>query len=105
MTLPYRCEEPRRLSEVRAGATYHGIEFIEVLDTEAPPGTPRQQTLLVRCLLPVTGLTRANVRIEGGVRVTAIHVDWAHPASGLPPDEPMLPVYLADPDRVLVVRT
>ncbi len=78
------CDELRR-NAVKAHATLNGIDFLEVLDTDAPDGSPRQRTLLVRCLKPVPPLTRENVQIEGGERVTGIGVEWAFPAPLIPP--------------------
>src|SRR5262245_51959855 len=89
MLPPLCCPNETRRALVRQDGRFNGIDFLEVLDTEAPAGTPPQQTLLVHCLRPVAGLTRDNVRIEGGVRVSPVRVDWA-----LPADSPQLPVDL-----------
>ena len=109
------CPDEIRRSLVRANGTVNGIDYLEVLDDEAPVGTAPQQTLLVYCFLSVAGLSRENVRIEGGVRVSPIGVVWAFPVNEL------LTVHIdrlsveeqtffssprfSEPERVLVVRT
>jgi hypothetical protein len=107
------CPDETRKAVVRAEGSLNGIDYLEVLDQSAPPGTPPQQTLFVRCLLPVGPLTQDNVRIDGGVRVTDIGVDWARPANSpdlatlLGPDETALLALingLPNLDRLLVVR-
>src|SRR5437762_1736881 len=110
---PLYCPNAARLARVRDDGRFNGIEFLEVLDDAAPPGEPPQQTLLVHCLRPVAGLTRANVRIDGGVRVTNVGVEWAMSAdsAAIPAGlKPFLATYLVagGVDRrpnVLVVRT
>ncbi len=110
-TLYHCCDENRR-SAVAAHATLNGIDFLEVLDGDAPAGSPPKQTLLVRMLKPApAGLTAENVVIRGGERIADPPVDWVAVADDPPPD----PVtnqaerdYLGDlpePGNVLVVRT
>lgn len=84
------CDTLRRdlvsANNARAGATLiNGIDYLEVLDHEAPAGLVRQRTLLVHLLLPVPALTVDNVVIEGGARVRNIQVIWAAAASNPPP--------------------
>jgi len=110
MAQPYFCRNPRRREAVRAHATLNGIDYLEVLDHDAPPGSPRQRTLLVRCLKAIPALTAANVRIDGGVRVTPVQVQWAFPAPSIPSallnaGEQAFFAALAEADHVLVVRT
>ena len=69
-----------------------------------------RRTLLVYFLKPVAGLSAANIRIEGGVRVKQIDVLWAYPANAIPaalvrPEEKPYYLSLLKPDHVLVVRT
>jgi len=126
MAHQYHCGSERRRRLVAAHATLNGIDYLEVLDRDAAAlGSPRQQTLLVRCLKPVpAGLTAANVAIAGGVRVTAIAVAWVGIAAeaaalesagligaaerayleGLD-EEGLDEEGLDEPDHVLVVRT
>ncbi|HEY3057557.1 MAG TPA: putative baseplate assembly protein [Chloroflexota bacterium] len=108
------CPDETRKALVRADGSLNGIDYVEVLDQAAPSGTPRQQTLLLRCLRPVDGLGQGNLRVEGGVRITNINVEWAFAADSpdlavqLDPDEGELLALvgqLDDPDRLLVVRT
>src|SRR5262249_17629848 len=49
-------------------STPNGIDYLEVLDSDAVPlGLPRQQILLIHCLRAVPGtLTRDNIVITGG---------------------------------------
>lgn len=111
------CPDEARKTVVRSEGVVNGIDYLEVLDDDAPEGSPRQRTLLVHCFLPVTatGLGPQNVRIEGGVRVRSVRVDWAYPAAAFPPagddDDPLSAAErayvdaLPDRDEVLVVRT
>ncbi|MGV3721435.1 MAG: hypothetical protein ACO1SX_11055, partial [Actinomycetota bacterium] len=81
------CPDTRRRALVRADGTVNGIDYLEVLDRDAPAGVAAQQTLLVRLFLPPpAGLDGRAVRIEGGVRVRNIRVEWAAPATGTIPD-------------------
>ncbi len=115
----YSCKNKRRRQEVLGHPDMNGIDYLEVLDRDAliPPqiDTPRQQTLLVRFLKPLSGdLSAANICIEGGVRVSKIHVEWAGVAAAA---DTMLAEGLInaserdfllgkdDPDQLLVVRT
>lgn len=80
MSFRYQCDNRRRISLVEDHATLNGIEYLEVLDNDAPAGSPPQQTLLVRTLkdlpAPPDAFTADNVRITGGVRVTNVKVVW-----------------------------
>jgi len=101
MELQLSCPDHVRKARVRDETTLNAIDFLEVC--------PSQRTLLVHCLRPVTGLDEDNVLIEGGVRVTGIHVAWARPANALtapvePRDQSSIAA-LTEPDHVLVVRT
>lgn len=111
MGLQFRCENEKRSQAVREHATLNGIDYLEVLDVQAPPGSPRQRTLLVHCFrsLP-SSFSRKNVMIKGGVRITPIEIAWAHPAATIPSSlttagEKMFFASLSHSDRVLVVRT
>lgn len=84
MSNQYFCPNETRKDLVRANGLLNGMDFLEVLDDEAPAGSLRQQTLFVRCFLPVTTLNKNHVRIDGGVRVTPVNVVWAHAASNVP---------------------
>lgn len=120
MALPPRvqlhCPDEARAALLEAGVDVddtNGIDHIEVIDSIAPAGTAPQRTLVVHCYRPAPGLTRENVRIEGGVRVRKIEVEWAHPIPEIPsgifdPEEAGLAAELAaraEPERQLVVRT
>lgn len=107
----YTCCNARRAGLVRDHAVLNGIEFLEVLDEDAPAGSPRQRTLLVRCYKPVSGLDADNVRIEGGTRIRPVSVSWAFPADQaagqgvLNAAEAAFMTSLDEPSHVLVVRT
>ena len=116
MAVQYRCKNTKRSQTLRDSLLpLNGIDYLEVLDKDAPEGTTPQRTLLVRMLKPTPwGLTASNVQIEGGVRVTAIKVLWVLRASeasdtlvsqGLITEaEKDLFLALPEPDQVLVVR-
>ncbi len=110
----YHCCDQRRrervLEAIDDGQAINGIDFLEVLDREAPDDTPPQQTLLLRFLGPAPALAAENVELSGGERLTGISIEWATRADA--PDatlaEPGLVTYLGtlpDPDQVLVLRT
>lgn len=113
MVIQYRCQNEKRRQLVKDDATLNGIDFLEVIDREAPSGSPRQQTLLVHLLKPVpASFTRDNVKITGGVRITSVQVLWALPAAALttPPvnatERSFLATHLGtETANVLVVRT
>lgn len=109
MGVQYICKNLKRREAVRAHPGLNGIDYLEVLDQDAPQGSPRQQTLLIWCLQPAPALTPNNVRIEGGVRIGPIGVERVFPAVPVPADVPAadqaLFKALPNPDHVLVVRT
>lgn len=83
------CPGDERAKLLEAGVDVNGtngIDHVEVIDDDAPPGTSPQRTLVVHCFRSAAGITAANVRIEGGVRTTGIAVEWAHPIPELPSD-------------------
>ena len=107
----YICCNRKRAEAVRLHPVLNGIEYLEVLDEDAPPGSPRQRTLLVRCYKPIPGLAGEHVRIEGGTRIRPVLVEWAFGADVvatkgvLTPGEAAFVAGLEDPPQVLVVRT
>ncbi|MCZ6619872.1 MAG: putative baseplate assembly protein, partial [Gammaproteobacteria bacterium] len=110
MGTQYFCKNEMRRQAVRAHASLNGIDYLEVVDQDAPVGSPRQRTLLVRCLKPVPALTANSVRVEGGVRITPVNVQWAFPAPSIPltlmnAAEQAFFSALPEPNHVLVVRT
>src|SRR5439155_5694669 len=77
----YFCCDERRRALVRDhglvnGVDYNGIDFLEVLDTEAPTENQRQRVLLVHFLKPLAAaaLSTNNILIEGGERIRGISV-------------------------------
>ncbi|WP_068827024.1 putative baseplate assembly protein [Pseudomonas sp. BMS12] len=106
----YHCCDLHRRALVDAHPSLNGIDFLEVLDLDAPPGSPRQRTLLVRLLKPVpAGLSPDNLHIDGGERIRQIGVEWLGIASAPPAQasaaEQALLLALTQPEHVLVVRT
>jgi hypothetical protein len=120
----YSCCNDNRKSAVLGNPALNGIDYLEVLDSGAPPGVPRQQTLLIHCLNPLAfSMTfnlspkgpssgTVNVLIEGGESITNIAVDWVIEAAEIDATQPadvlaLLPVVnaLTDKANVLVVRT
>ncbi len=120
MGTQYRCKNRQRARLVRDDPAMNGIDYLEVLDREAPASSPRQRTLLVYCFKGIPSLTRENVRLTGGVRIRPVNVEWAFPAAqfstnsadaGTPPNNLVTPAErayfagLPNKSRVLVVRT
>src|SRR5580692_3513884 len=82
----YSCCDKNRKSAVLNNPTLNGVDYLEVLDSEAIPlGLPRQQTLVIHCINPVTQtLTTDNVLITGGESITGITASWISLASAPP---------------------
>lgn len=110
----YHTCDPRRrervLTRIGEGMAINGIDFLEVLDHEAPGDTRPQRTLILRFLDTAPALTLENVELGGGERITGVEVDWITRADA--PDvtlvEPGLAAWLGTldaPDQVLVLRT
>lgn len=111
----YRCCNENRKVAVKGNPTLNGIDYLEVMDREAiGHDSPRQQTLLVHCLNPLSpqlSLAASNVLIPGGESITGIIAEWVAPASN-PPAAPVTNAWeqgyfagLADASSVIVVRT
>jgi len=118
----YSCCTENRKAKVKGNLALNGIDFLEVLDTDEVTlalGGPRQQTLLIHCLNPLTqpGWSVSNVVISGGESITQIGIDWVIPAGGPFPTGAAAPptpataqeiaYFAALPDvlNVIVVRT
>lgn len=71
----YTCCDENRRAAVELHPTLNGIDYLEVLDLDAPAGSPRQRTLMLRLLKPVpAGLTIDNLRIDGGERIRRVGI-------------------------------
>lgn len=107
----YHCCQEKRRNLVDAHATLNGIDFLEVLDGDAPAGSPRQRTLMLHLLKEVPeGFTVENISITGGERVRDPKIEWVAPVDGLADvpvnaDEKVLFESLPNPGNVLIIRT
>lgn len=82
MNTRYFCKHAKRSADVLAHPDLNGIDYLEVLDQQAPPDSPRQQTLLIHCLKPIeVTFSIDEIEINGGVRVTDIRARWCGLAS------------------------
>jgi hypothetical protein len=81
MTLPPYIATGARRRQAVIASPLNGIDFLEVLDSDAPGAADRQRLLRVTFLkTPVpAGLTAANFVISGGDRITGITVDSVMP--------------------------
>ena len=72
------CNNTVRKNYVQGNPILNGLDYLEVLDGEAPPlGLPRQQTLVLHCLNPApTTLTTDNILFTGGASITGIAAVW-----------------------------
>ncbi|MFS0736122.1 baseplate J/gp47 family protein [Sphingomonas sp. 1P06PA] len=95
MTRYLCCDETRR-ARVADHPLLNGIEWLDVLDRDAPPGIARQQLLVVHMLKPLAELPFAQITGAPAVSVTAV---------SRPADVPALGPLGLDPDRNLVVWT
>lgn len=110
MSAIYTCCEDNRRTAVALHPTLNGIDHLEVLDLDAPAGSPRQRTLMIRLLKPVpAGLTRDNLRIDGGERIREVGIEWVAAADTPPPAanaaEQAFFTTLDAAEHVLLVRT
>ena len=111
MATQYSCQNSRRRALVAKQGLLNGIDFVEVLDSEAMAiGSPPQQTLVVHLLLPGAALTATNFVITGGVRITSISCVWAYPANAVPspPASSAEQSYFAgleNANQIFVIRT
>ncbi|MBX3010845.1 MAG: putative baseplate assembly protein [Caldilineaceae bacterium] len=115
MSTSYFCHNERRRQALQGHATLNGIDYLEVLHSDAPLGSPPQRTLLVHFVNPLTTpLTGDNLRIEGSERITALAVRWADWATNadtllaggqIIPTEHAFLAALPDAAQILVVRT
>jgi Baseplate J-like protein len=110
----YSCCNENRRAAILGNPTLNGIDYLELVDDDALPASPPQQTLLVYCLKPVpTDLTPNNILITGGESISNITADWIIPASTPSPAPantatPAELTYLnalINPANILVVRT
>jgi baseplate J-like protein len=74
---PYFCCDEVRRNAVRASANFNGIDFLEVLDSDAPTPADRQRILRIHFLKSpaLLNIQPANVVITGGERIRDIKVD------------------------------
>jgi len=107
----YHCCDNLRRNLVDQHISLNGIDYLEVLDNDAPAGSPRQRTLLVKMLKTVpAGLSEENIAIIGGERIRNPEVSWVAAADSLPASElnaaeiALLSV-LPEAEKILVVRT
>lgn len=85
--MKYECGNQRRREVVKALGTLNGIDYLEVIDHDAPSDDLRQRTLVLRLLRPTTTLTADQVQITGGDRVPTVAVEWVARADDLPAGE------------------
>ena len=104
--MKYFCCDERRRHVVKAQGTLNGLDYVEVIDRDAPSQALRQRTLVLKFLRPPGALGKGNVRILGGERIRDVTIDWVAPAGALPAGEsPGLVDGLSPPGEFLIVRT
>lgn len=107
----YHCCQENRRNLVAAHATLNGIDYLEVLDRDAPADSPRQRTLMLHLLKPVpAGWTEENVKIAGGERIRDPKIRWVSPANnlaGMPLNAAEISLFTSLPDagNILIIRT
>ncbi len=91
----YCCDELRR-SEVQNSAL-NGIDFIEVLDLEAPTDADRQRFLFLHLINDPGALvlTSTNIQIEGGVRIKEIEL--LNTTMGVAPNQRIVTIEVEEP--------
>lgn len=106
--MKYFCCDERRRQVVKESGTLNGIDYIEVLDHDAPTEALRQRTLFVKFLKPNPGLDKNQIIIIGGDRIKTVEIEWIAPADNLPGGEDATIVdglNAFELDYFLVVRT
>ncbi|MGH7467346.1 MAG: putative baseplate assembly protein [Longimicrobiales bacterium] len=70
----FRCCSDERRAAIERHGTLNGIDWLEVVDRAAPVAADRQRFLRLNFIKPpgALGVTPANVRIEGGERITNV---------------------------------
>jgi hypothetical protein len=106
----YRCCTDNRRTSIRGRGDVNGIDYLEVLDREAPTGSPRQRTLFVRFVNAAPLFQPRQFEITGGERINTVEVLWTMRADSpdltlVSAEEAALFESLADPEEVLVLRT
>lgn len=94
------CDELRRAAladPAKNPAGLNGIDFLEVLDHDAPSKLMRQRLLKVHFVNDLTGgpPTKVNVRLEGGDRITNLVVQ--NVTTGVAPEANVLTVQVDQP--------
>jgi hypothetical protein len=75
MTTFYRCCDDLRREAVLSQNAVNAIDYLEVVDHDAPTEADRQKTLKIHFVKAGhPALTAANIRIDGGERIRPIHV-------------------------------
>ncbi|MFB3921955.1 MAG: putative baseplate assembly protein [Terriglobia bacterium] len=89
------CDELRRAA--LQGTALNGIDFLEVLDHDAPTEAERQRKLFVHFVNPLAGapLSESNISIEGGERIRNIAV--TNVTAGVGPNANVLTVEVDQP--------
>jgi hypothetical protein len=79
----YFCCDERRREAVQNSSGFNGIDFLEVVDSDATNPSDRQRVLHINFLRTPApaGLTPANVQITGGDRISGIVADGVSYAS------------------------
>jgi hypothetical protein len=111
----YTCQNQYRRQAVDGHGTLNGIDYLEVLDRDAPEGSPRQRTLLVRCLKALPADLKAeNVQIRDVAGIKSVQVQWVARAADAEDldDQGLISEHekdflldQEDPEQLLVVRT
>ncbi len=72
----YTCCDERRRNDLKGHPSLNGIDFLEVIDQEAPTEAERQRILKVHFVndLDGPGLNADNILIEGGERILGVQV-------------------------------
>ncbi len=103
----YKCCSEERRKLVKEHPWLNGIDFIEVLDNPSDPPEVRQTNLLVHFIKDISSLalTKENIIIEGGERITNIKVLEVNTyLTESPPTSPPLSSPIGDLTKILKVK-
>jgi hypothetical protein len=76
MRIQIKCGTDERRLAVKDSGNINGIDYLELVAVNAPIGTIYRPLLLLFCFKEIVRVNKVNVRIEGGIRIKDIKIEW-----------------------------
>jgi predicted phage baseplate assembly protein len=85
LTVQQKCGTEERRKAVKDSSNLNGIDYLEIFTLKQQLNSIYRPLVLVHCLKDIASLELAekNVRIEGGIRIKDIKVEWLQKAQDL----------------------